>query len=185
MSQAAPAVPRPIPPQPKSKPRWITRLGFYLATIALVIVVWRIQLRTDRVAFPADQSTVFSSASDAPSQWQQLAIQALSETNQLLTTLATALLGALGLILSREHRRSKPRHLWSAALCALCTGLSLYYAYVIHVRLLWMVTIENFDATSPLYRSPSYCQFYFLLAAVFFFADFAVHDLGHDFGEEI
>jgi hypothetical protein len=161
----------------------IVRLGSYFATIALVAIVWIARRHMDAVAFGG---IIFSSSSTAdPNQWQQMGLQAISEMNTLLTTLATALLGALGLLLSSGARNGpRPRHLWSAFISASLVGVSIYFGYVVHLHVLWMIKYENFDPNGLMYILPSYSQFYTLLLAVFFFADFAVHDLIEEKADE-
>ncbi|MGA8108456.1 MAG: hypothetical protein WBD46_01950 [Acidobacteriaceae bacterium] len=153
-----------------------TGLGFYLAVAALAVTVWQVQRHLTRVTFPPNE--IISSSSDAPAQWQQLAVNAVSDSTALLTTLATALLGALGLLLvnrGRDKERTPPRHPGSAFLCAAGACVSLYFGYVEHLYLVFMISNQTFDA----YRlvNPSYFQFYALLAGTFFLADFAFQDL--------
>jgi hypothetical protein len=126
---------------------------------------------------PPDTVISSSSANSSPSQWAQLGFQAMADTNRLLTTLATGLLGALGLLLSNKSRDRLPKHLWSAFLCAMTTTLSLYYGYVGHLHLLGMIYSENFDPFGSASVLPSHSQFYTLLAGVFFLADFTFHNL--------
>ena len=157
----------------------IARFGFYVAVIALVAIVWLVQRHMDAVAF--GPSTIISSSSGDPNQRQQMGLQAVSTMNSLLTTLATALLGALGLLLGNRIRpRPQPRHLWSAFVSAVFVGVSLYFGYVGHLHVLWMIKNETFDPYSLMYILPSHSQFYALLLGVFFFADFAVHDLSEE-----
>jgi len=165
--------------QPGTVRRVVARSGFYVAVVVLVLMVWRIQYFMDAKTF-GPNTIFFSSSTDAPSQWQQMGVQAVSETNSLLTTLATGLLGALGLLLNRGRNRPKRIHLYSAFLCAVGGGLSLYFGYVSHLHLLWMIKNNTFDPYSPVYILPSHFQFYTLLAGTFFFADFAVHDLNEE-----
>ena len=77
-------------------------------------------------------------------------------------------------------RPTSLEHLSAAFACAMSAGLSLYYGYVVHLRLLWMITNKAFDATSAFFVTPSHYQFYALLAAGFFFADFATYNLGEE-----
>jgi hypothetical protein len=99
----------------------------------------------------------------------------------LLTTLATALLGALGLIMGNKvSAGSKLRHMWAAFLAAIGGVLSLYFGYVSHLNLLAMIGNEYFNSYDPLYLFFSHAQFYSLLAGTFFFADFAVHDFNQE-----
>lgn len=156
--------------EPANGRRRLTRFGFYAAVLVIAAAVLQIQ-RYYSTSF-------FSSPSDSPSQWQQTAIQVASETTRLLITLGTALLGGLGLLLgSRGSDSPKPRHLWSAFLSAMAAGLSLYFGYVVHLRVLWMVTSKTFDPTTDFFVIPSQCQFYALLVGAFFFGIFAVHTL--------
>jgi hypothetical protein len=157
----------------------ITRLWFYAAFAALVAVVWGTQFYLGGVPNLPSGTIISSSSPDSsPSQWQQMGFQAISETNRLLTTLGTALLGALGLLLgNRDRTRPKPQHLWSAFLCAMVTCLSLFYGYVGHLNLLAMIYSESFDPYQRSYLVPSHLQFYTLLAGVFFLADFTFNNL--------
>jgi hypothetical protein len=145
------------------------RIGFYGVVVAVVLVVWLTQ----------GPGAFFSTQSDTPTQWQQMGVSIASDTTRLLTTLGTALLGALGLLMG-NGRATKPKHLSAAFACAISAGLSLYYGYVVHLRLLWMITNRAFDATSAFFVTPSHYQFYALLAAGFFFADFAAYNLGEE-----
>jgi hypothetical protein len=164
----------------------VSRFIFYIATILLIVVVWRVQRAMDIAAIPP--GAIISAAattSSGPNQWQQMGLQAISDMNGLLITLATALLGGLGFLLSGGlggHTRA--RHLWSALICAILVGVSIYFGYVGHLHVLWMIDNQNFDPQSLVYKLPSYSQFYALLLAVFFFADFAVHDLFEEKSDE-
>lgn len=162
---------------PQLRSRFSARLrgfGFYIAVTALALVVWEMQHRLTAATFPPNE--IIASSGDAPAQWQQLAVHAVSDSTSLLTTLATALLGALGLLLvNRAKNQTPPRHLWSAFICGAAACVSLYFGYVEHLYLVYMLSNQTFDP----YRlvNPSYLQFYALLAGTFFLADFAFHDL--------
>ena len=60
----------------------------------------------------------------------------------------------------------------------MCAGVSLYYGYVVHMHLLGMIGYHAFEPTSAIFLSPSHSQFYALLAAAVFLADFAFFNLG-------
>jgi hypothetical protein len=153
--------------------RRTTRLAFYVAFGVLVATVWEVQRHMNAAAFPPN--SVISSESNV-TDWQRMSVSAVSETSRLLTTLATALLGGIGLLLgNRDQHRPKPRHLWSALLAAMAAGVSLYFGFVIHSYLVGMFSYETFSAYVLKY--PAYCQFYALLGGAFFLADFAFHDL--------
>jgi hypothetical protein len=146
-----------------------TGLVFYISVIALVAGVWRFQGSTTQF---------FSTPSDAPSEWQQMGIQVASETTRLLITLGTALLGGLGLFLGNINTGGHPpRHLWAALVSAMGAGVSLYFGYVVHLHVLWMINNKVFDPASDLFLSASHWQFYALLVGAFFFGDFAVNNL--------
>jgi hypothetical protein len=106
-----------------------------------------------------------------------MAVQAAADTTSLLTTLATALLAALGLLLTnRNENRPKLRHRWSALLTAASAGISLYYGYVKHLYLLTMINSSCFDPHKFSFVRANYLQFYPLLVGFFFLADFVFHD---------
>jgi hypothetical protein len=141
--------------------------------VVVVATVWEVQRQMNAMAFPT--GTIIAAAADI-NEWQRMAVSAASETSRLLTTLATALLGGIGLLLAnRDPHRPKPRHLWSAMLAAMAGGVSLYFGFVTHSYLVGMFTYETFSAYALKY--PAYCQFYALLGGAFFLADFAFHDL--------
>ena len=158
--------------------RVFTRTWFYVAAFLLVLTVWGGQKLMYHHAY---LSPIISESSGTPpatpSDWQKMSMQVMTDTNGLLTTLATALLGALGLMMGRKvSGGAGVRHLWAAFLGALGAVLSLYFGYVSHLNLLGMITNETFNPYNSLYMFFSRAQFYSLLAGTFFFADFAVHD---------
>ena len=111
-----------------------------------------------------------------PDDWQKMSVQAMAQTNGLLTTLGTALLGAVGLLISNKAADcSRPRHLWAAFLAIACGALSLFFGYTNHSNLLYMIEFKNINPYDPGYLYSSHAQFYTLLAGAFFAADFAVH----------
>jgi hypothetical protein len=147
---------------PTSERRTTIRLAFYLGLVLLVATVWRVQRHMNAAAFPPN--TVISSSDSKVTDWQRMSVAAVSDSSQLLTTLATALLGGLGLLLSnRNAHRPKPRHMWSALLAAMAAGVSLYFGFVIHSYLVGMFSYETFSAYVLEY--PVYYQFYALLVS--------------------
>jgi hypothetical protein len=147
-----------------------TQLGFYLAVLAITLaVVWTIQNY---------HPPYFAAQSDKPTQWQQIGVQIAADTSRLLTTLATGLLAATGLFFKDglSGGEKGPRHVWSAFVCAISAGASLFFGYLLHLNLLWMMSHQTFDASSALFQFPSECQFYLLLAAAFFLADFVLNN---------
>src|SRR5580704_7868400 len=129
----------------------IARIWFYLAVAILVLTVWRIQVHMYQSSF-ADPTVVSQSASNLPpSDWQKMAAQTMMAANGLLITLGTALLGALGLMMSNKLTDSSgPRqHVWAAFLAAVCAGVSLYFGYQGHLVLLSMIYNENVTPYYP------------------------------------
>jgi hypothetical protein len=159
----------------------MSRTRFYSTVFMVVLAVWGLQVLVYQKVY--DQpGTIFSQTSSTPadpSDWQKMSVQAMTDTNRLLTTLATALLGAVGLLLGNNAaQRSARRHMWAALLSAFGGVLSLYFGYVSHLNLLAMISNRTFSAYDPVYQFSSHAQFYSLLAGVIFLADFAIHDLG-------
>jgi hypothetical protein len=161
----------------------LARWWFYLATVALALSVWILQDYVYHKIF-STPGVVFSESSTTPvppDDWQKMSVQAMAQTNGLLTTLGTALLGAVGLLISNQASdRSRPRHRWAAFLAIACGGLSLFFGYTNHSNLLYMIQYKNINPYDPGYLYSSHAQFYTLLAGAFFAADFAVHYLGKE-----
>lgn len=160
--------------------RTISRPWFYVAVVILVLSVWGIQnYENNRIYGTA---TVFSGSPDTstPSDWQKMVVQTMTQTNGQLTSLGTALLGALGLLIGRARNDSKFRHFWAASLAAAAAVLSLYFGYTGHLKILSMINTQFVDPGDPVYTFSRNAQFYTLLAGAFFFADFAFHDLSRE-----
>jgi hypothetical protein len=164
---------------PTAKKRRITRYWFYLGVVLIAVSMWRL---TVHVYEPyVAPGTIFSESAATAAEtaaWDKMGIQALADTNAQLTTLGTALLGALGLLLAnRPRERTKLQHLWAAFLAAIGGGVSLYFGYMNHLNLLLMISNQMFYAYDHVFTLTTHLQFYSLLAGAFFFADFAVHEL--------
>jgi hypothetical protein len=166
---------------PASKRLDMTRVWFYIAIVVIVAAVWGIQFyKYNKNNAPG---TIFAgSSTDAgPQEWDKMSVQAMTETNSQLTTLATALLGALGLLMiNRMERCSKWRHMWAAFLAAGGGVLSLYFGYASHLYLLALINEQAINPYDTVYLFWSHSQFYALLAGTLFFADFAVCQLSEE-----
>jgi hypothetical protein len=163
--------------------RRAARIWFYAVVIALVAGVWSVQRYAYDKIFSKTNQILFSAPSDAssPNGWQAMSVQAMTDTNALLTTLATALLGAIGLLMVNSRTPLRSRHRWAAFLAAISGGVSLYFGYMSHLNLLGMINIQGFVAPyTSVYQFSSHAQFYTLLAGAFFCADFAFHDIGKE-----
>ena len=86
-------------------------IGFYAGLIVLAVAVWLLTQYIDNKAYtipPPDDPAALSRAEDA-----------YAAVGNLLTTLATGLLAALGLFLTgTPKRRDSGRELWPATLSA-------------------------------------------------------------------
>lgn len=156
----------------------LARVVFYIGSVSLAILVTLYQHTLNADFIQPPDTVVSSSPTDNSIQWQQMAVQVASDTTALLTTLATALLGALVLLFtgSRENPPNLLRHRWSALLSAAAAGISLYYGYVKHLYLLTMLNGNNFNPQMHAFVKVNYLQFYALLAGFFFLADFVFND---------
>lgn len=167
-------------PAPKGN-RVLGRIWFYVAVVVLVAAVWGLQVHMYRLVYQNPIISESAGVPDKPNDWQKMSMSVMTDTNGLLTTLATALLGALGLMMGRKvSGGAGPRHMWAAFLGAIGAVLSLYFGYVSHLNLLGMITNETFSPYNRLYMFFSRAQFYSLLAGTFFFADYAVHDFNRE-----
>jgi len=163
----------------------LQRLRFYAIALFVLGSLYEYQsyefkkpyFQTNQVisSAPLDQSSFLA--------WQQLEEKAASEYSSLLTTLATALVGALGWMMVEARKDSKKRHtklqhVWAAFLAAICAGVSLYYGSLSQKSLLIMLWSQNVDPLQGVYSFLARNQFVALGAGALFFADFAFHDFG-------
>jgi len=144
-------------------------MGFYIGLIVLAIVVWQlthyINSRPYFVAAAGDQSALSK------------ALDSYAGVGNLLTTLATGLLAAMGWLLTSRPKKSSPeRGLWPATAGAVCACLSIYFGYISSQNAQW--AIENSIPTLDIDKMqwPRQLQFLALLLGVFFFADFVRRD---------
>lgn len=169
--------------------RTLSRYLFYVSVVALVLAVLLFQHYMDtRMSQP---KTIISGSQFVPnddmSTWDQKGIDVVAGLNSLLTTLGTAVLGAIGFLLWNVHRKGAQRpHMLSALLGAMCVALSLYFGFVGHLHILWWTETKSFSPGSVIVMWPHMAQFYTLLLGAFFLADFAVYDLSkEDQGERL
>jgi hypothetical protein len=162
---------------------WTNRLNFYVLAIVIGAVVLVFQHYMDKIAYQ-DPGIIVSSSLNQPDTippWQEKALETYSSMSGLLTTLATALLGALGYLLINARQAVPQLHHGASAVgSALFAGLSVYFGYVSHLTVLSSTYSNVFNPYAFGIVWPSRSQFYTLLLAVFFFADFAFHELGKE-----
>jgi hypothetical protein len=147
----------------------IVSIAFYSGLVVLAVVVWLLTEYIDNRPYsipPPDDPAALSKAEDA-----------YAAVGNLLTTLATGLLAALGLFLtSAPKQRNSGRELWPAALSALCVCLSVYFGYISSQNVGWAIEYSIPTLDLPKIQWPREVQFYALLVGVFFFADFVRRD---------
>ncbi len=156
----------------------VARFGFYVAVIALAVVVWLLQDNLFSRPYIEAQTEALN-----PLQDKQL--DAFLEMNRLLVTLGTATLGALGFMMTTASKRNLAwRELLSAAASAVLAGCSLYFGYLAYQGIMWMLQNGFFNLDNAAIQWTRRAHFYTLLASAFFFADFIIHDLGKEGGNE-
>lgn len=103
---------------------------------------------------------------------------AYAAVNNLLTTLATGLLAALGLFLTSRPKRHEPaREVWLAVISAVCVCISLYWGFISAQNVEWAIEGSIPTLEVPKIQWPRQLQFYSMVLGVFFFADFLRRDL--------
>ncbi len=143
---------------------------FYAGMILLAAVMWKytgyINSKPYAITPPSDP-VALSKAQDA-----------YASVNNLLTTLGTGLLAALGLFLTREDKRryTGPR-IWLAVLSAICVCISLYWGYISSQNVEWAIETSIGSLEFDMFQVPRQLQFHTMLLGVFFFADFVRRDL--------
>jgi len=144
------------------------RFGFYLGVLVLAGAVWEVQ------HYLQSAPTIYDAI---PIQTE--AVSAFLEMNRLLTTLATTLLGALGLLLFGGFRgKSCSRELWAAVVGAVSVSLSIYCGYVAYLAVISMLEAGSFDPYSPQLLRAQYAHFYTFLVGVIFIAGFVYQNMG-------
>ena len=159
--------------QSTERPR-IGRAGFYIGTVAIALAAWQVQ------RYVAGQY-ILEPLVESLNQLQEKELQAFLDMNRLLTTLGTTMLGALGFLLASG--RSDQRGLsvrWPALASGAFAGLSVFFGYIAYEGILYMLKNQFFDLNAPVILWPHRAHFYTLLLSVFFFGDFAIHDLNKE-----
>lgn len=162
-----------------------SRVIFYVVVILCGFTAWRIQEYYIKTAGWPDDGVIATipttSADSDMSAWDSKAIDAATQTNSVLTTLGTAMLGAMGfLLINTRGAKHAPRHLWSALGGGVCVGVSIYFGYVGYMQVMAAAHNHKFNPYGQSFQWPSNAQFYALLLAAMFFADFTfftIHQL--------
>jgi len=155
---------------PETKRAILFRLIFYAAAGAFIVVVWQMQ-RSYLDNWIAPATAAVGSMPDRE-------LDALLQMNQLVTTLSTGLLGAIGFLLINIRKANRRfESLWAACASALCVGLSLFFGYLVYQWIIAMLKVQIFDPDlKPLLWARN-AHFYLFLLAVLLFGDFAFNSL--------
>jgi hypothetical protein len=144
--------------------------GFYIGLIMLAvmtgILTYYINYSRSYVVAPADDTAALSKALDT-----------YAAAGNLLTTLATGLLAAMGwFFTNRPKQRYNARDVWPAVAGSLCACLSIYFGYISSQNAQWLIENSIGTLDLPKIQWPRNLQFYALLLSVFSFADFVRRD---------
>jgi hypothetical protein len=148
----------------------IARLGFYIVSILVAVAAW--QFTNYMNARPYDSASL-----NEPDLGK--ALDAYQGINNLLITLGTGILGAMGFLLtSTPKRHYRFQDLWPASLSVICVGVSLYFGYISFLNVEFVFNNSIGTLQIDLAQWPQKAHFLTLLAGFFFFADFVMQDLG-------
>jgi hypothetical protein len=151
-------------------------LVFYAGATAFILMVWQIQKNMT--------ANVFEPVLTQLNSVQLKQLDAFMQMNQLVTTLGTALLGALGFLLVNGRNARGSAAMLTAFLSAACVGLSLFFGYVVYLGIVAMLQYPYFNLEKSQILWARQAHFYTFLLGVVLFGDFAFHSLhkedGHD-----
>src|SRR5580704_2007454 len=136
--------PAGVPMSPTINKRVLVKLRFYGVFAILAAFVSAVNDYTNYLQFGPSPSLFFAVDPSTVVDWATITAKAMTDINALLSSLATALLGAVGLLTVKAGSSSKPTHMWAAFLAAISAGLSLYCGYECHCYVLTMVTTQTF-----------------------------------------
>jgi len=161
----------------KTSRAMIFRIVCYLSGILFILAVAQVQKQLGANLLEPQVSSLSAA--------NQAQLDALYDLDNLVTTLATALLGGLGFFLvnGRKIRRWSAA-MWLAVASAGCAALSLFLGYVLYLALLDMLKNEMFDPDMATIMWVRVAQFYSFLLAVVLFGDFAFQTLNAEDGRE-
>jgi hypothetical protein len=163
----------------KSAARLIRDSGFYICATVLAIASWYIQGWIWSKSLPPP-NTVLGTATPFSDTIKQ-AVEAYLEVNQLLTTLATTVLGALGFVLFRRGAVNvRTPRLWAAVVGALLVAVSIFFGYVAYNFMIAILQTGSIDFAAPTSRPLIISQqihFYTFLVGIVFLTDFVFHNV--------
>ena len=162
----------------KGPTRFLSDFGFYICAALLAIASWEFQGHIWATSQLPPGTILGQEIPFADMIKQQL--DAYLEVNRLLTTLATTVLGALGIVLFRGGTGlTSTRRLWAAMLGALLVAVSIFFGYVAYGFA--MATLQtgsvSFGDPSSAPLVAQRVHFYTFLTGIIFLADFVLHNL--------
>ncbi len=110
---------------------------------------------------------------------QEKELETYLAARQLLTTLGTLSIGAMGgFIINRYKNAPLPNsQIQRAVISWTCSGASIYLGQVSHDKVLWMLGAGFFRLSSWQVAWPAKGQFYLFVLSIFFLADFIYRGL--------
>lgn len=116
---------------------------------------------------------------DTLTNLQETELNAFLEMTKLLTTLATAAIGAIAAFASYRYTvGGMPKSQEGKAIIAsLLAGISILLGYVSYGKLVWMLHSHFFDLYTPFVYWPAQFQFYIFLLAIVVVCDFVFRGL--------
>jgi hypothetical protein len=108
------------------------------------------------------------------SEFNKKEIDSFTDTNKLLTALATALIGATtGFLLNRDHKAKLSPPDFRRAICSwVAAGISLYFGQLSYREMLWMLQHRFCDLFHDSVWWPARIQFWAFLISAISLADF-------------
>jgi len=184
---------------PGDKKKGLSRIEFYVVAALLVVALWSIwefginnrPRILDQLPAPTTDTgqNQPSATLPSPSDWQKMSVTVEDNRDNLLTTLATALFGAIGWLVFEARKtpdaretlqKPKKRHRRAVFLAALCTVVSLFCGAASQRHLVAMLSSKDFTPYDPVYSLLNLAQLGFLGAGACFLAGFAIYDLGEE-----
>ena len=151
----------------KSAPR-VTSSWFYV----LVMILMTLAILVEAVI--GSRPVVGEERVDKLTELQSKQLDAFNENSKLLTTLATALIGAItGFLLHREkNSRLEPGDLRRAIAAWTLAALSVYFGHLTSRQLAWMLQAQFFNLFHATVLWPARAQFWTFFLSAILLADF-------------
>lgn len=182
-----------------------TSVGFLVGSVLFAATLWGIWMyvsyHTPRVLVsealpspPESTATDSSSATSPPpgagqdqtsatalSEDKQMSVTVVGNTGGLMTTLATALFGGVGWLLSEARKTLdkalRKRYIWASLLAAICASISIFSGALGQGHLVSMLWNDSLNLRDPVFTSLCLAQFAFLCLGAGCLTGFAFYNL--------